>query len=193
MPFKNISHDQPQGELGRYNQKYWVGVCSPLHKTLNFFLPFLRPNSAIFHTLFMTWPNIWYPETTVQGIVKGFLLMVLLITAKKKPLPKNINSNFYSPSGMSAITSNHLHCTTADQPHLKRQGCVYNCDRGTGTSVWGLSTWRCEGRDVETSSMGCRDVWDRDTGMSSIGKRETLMFIVVAVAKIYLEQHSIPN
>lgn len=183
----------PRENWGGTTRNIGWGCAAHCIKPLTFFLPFLRPNSAIFHTLFMTWPNIWYPETTVQGIVKGFLLMVLLITAKKKPLPKNINSNFYSPSGMSAITSNHLHCTTADQPHLKRQGCVYNCDRGTGTSVWGLSTWRREGRDVETSSMGCRDVWDRDTGMSSIGKRETLMFIVVAVAKIYLEQHSIPN
>jgi len=113
------------------------------------------------------------PETTVKGIVKGFLLMVLLITAKKKPLPKNMNSNFYPPSGMSANTSDHLHCTTADQPHSKRQGRVYNCDGDTGTSVWGLSTWRREGRDVGTSSMGCRDVWDRNTGMSNIGTRGT--------------------
>jgi len=54
MPFKNISHDQPQGELGRYNQKYWVGVCSPLHKTLFF---------TLFKTKFCDFPYPIYDLT----------------------------------------------------------------------------------------------------------------------------------
>lgn len=38
-------------------------------------------------------------------------------------------------------------------------------DRDIGTCVWGLETWRPEGRDVETSSMGLGGVWGRDVGM----------------------------
>ena len=41
---------------GGYSQTNWVGVCSPLPKPL----PYLWPKSAIFPTLFMTWPTIWY-------------------------------------------------------------------------------------------------------------------------------------
>ena len=33
-----------------------------------------------------------------------------------------------------------------------------------GTRVWGLGTWGRETIDLGTSSMGRRDVWDRDAG-----------------------------
>ena len=53
---------------GNY-QKYWVGVCGPLPKSLGsiydqelrFFWPYLWRKSEIFPALFRTWPNISYP------------------------------------------------------------------------------------------------------------------------------------
>ena len=43
---------------GGYSQKNWMGVCCPLPKTLTLFM---TKKSAIFPTLFMTWPKIWNP------------------------------------------------------------------------------------------------------------------------------------
>ena len=37
-------------------------------------------------------------------------------------------------------------------------------DRDMGMRVWGLGTWGRETRDLGTSSMGCRDVKNRDAG-----------------------------
>ena len=42
-------------------------------------------------------------------------------------------------------------------------------DRDIGTCVWGLGTWGCEMRDLRTSSVRRRDVWDGDVGASNIG------------------------
>ena len=41
---------------GGYFQKNWVGVCGRLPKTLYTYLPYFRPKSVIFPTLFQTWP-----------------------------------------------------------------------------------------------------------------------------------------
>ena len=66
------------GLLGGYSQINWVGVYAPLPKTLTLFMteildflypiydltknsiPYLWPDQK-FDTLFMAWPNIWYP------------------------------------------------------------------------------------------------------------------------------------
>ena len=34
--------------------------------------------------------------------------------------------------------------------------------------MWGLGTWGRETRDLRTSSVGCGDVWDGDTGMREV-------------------------
>ena len=46
-------------------------------------------------------------------------------------------------------------------------------DGDIGTRVWGLGTWGCETRDLKTSSMGRRDVWDEDAEMSKTGMQGT--------------------
>ena len=42
-------------------------------------------------------------------------------------------------------------------------------DKDIGTRVWGLGTWGRETRDLRTSTMGRRDVWDGDAGTSNVG------------------------
>ena len=55
--YTNIPHRE--GIPGGYSQKKWVGVCGPLPKTLTLFMSSLqanlRPKSAIFPTLFMSY------------------------------------------------------------------------------------------------------------------------------------------
>jgi len=46
-------------------------------------------------------------------------------------------------------------------------------DGDIGTRVWGLGTWGRETRDLRTSSMGRRDVWDGDAGTSNTGTQGT--------------------
>ena len=46
-------------------------------------------------------------------------------------------------------------------------------DGDIGTRVWGLGTWGRETRDLRTSSMGRRDVWDREAEMSKTGTQVT--------------------
>ena len=57
LTLASFSNEDGNGPGGGYSQKNWVGVCSPLPKTLTL----LWPKSAIFPALFMTWPKIWYP------------------------------------------------------------------------------------------------------------------------------------
>ena len=46
-------------------------------------------------------------------------------------------------------------------------------DGDIATRVWGLGTWGRETRDLTTSSLGRRDVWDADTGTSNTGTQGT--------------------
>ena len=62
MPLWNVStpgYRGGGGGGGGYSQKKWVGVCGPLPKTLTLFMSRLqanlRPKSAIFPTLFMSY------------------------------------------------------------------------------------------------------------------------------------------
>ena len=53
-----FSNDWLQLTVARgYSQINWVGCEARFPKSL----PYLRPNSAIFPTLFMTWPKMRYP------------------------------------------------------------------------------------------------------------------------------------
>ena len=48
-------------------------------------------------------------------------------------------------------------------------------DGDIGMHVWGLGIWGRETRDLRTSSMGRRDVWDGDAGRQKQGRRGCLM------------------
>ena len=54
-------------------------------------------------------------------------------------------------------------------------GAVYKSetgqrDGGIGMHVWGLENWGRETRDLRTSRMGRRDVWDGDRGSEIQGR-----------------------
>ena len=56
-------------------------------------------------------------------------------------------------------------------------GAVYKIetgqrDGGIGMHVWGLENWGRETRDLRTSRMGRRDVWDGDAGKRNTRKRD---------------------
>ena len=46
-------------------------------------------------------------------------------------------------------------------------------DGDIGTRVWGLGTWGRDTRNLRTSSVGRKDVWDGDTGTSKTGTQGT--------------------
>ena len=46
-------------------------------------------------------------------------------------------------------------------------------DGDIATRVWGRGTWGRETRDLTTSSLGRRDVWDGDAGTSNTGTQGT--------------------
>ena len=60
----------PRGGGGGYSQKNWVGCAARFPKTL----PYLWPKSAIFPTLFMTWPKIRNP---IYDLFQSCVIMVL--------------------------------------------------------------------------------------------------------------------
>ena len=83
FPHRCTCRCRPPPPRGSYSQKNWVGVCCPLIKTLTLYL---WPQSAIFPTLFMTWPKIRNPIYDLNLTSKSCFRPALLLDLEFKPI-----------------------------------------------------------------------------------------------------------